>query len=112
MKQSVEYSIENETAVQPEIGVGQLDKLEEEEKTPEIASNDEEDVSEDVDFDEDAEDILEHAINAGLLSDDDREIFRRSIARIQSSRCVVERNLYCPRREQNNCPTKEKDTAI
>ena len=93
-KQAVEYSVENETAVQPEIGVGKLDKLEEEEKTPEdAASNDDGDVSEEEDFDENDEGILEHAINAGLLNDDDRKIFRRSIARIQStrsSRFVVE----------------------
>ena len=60
--------------------------MEEEEKTPEDASNDEGDVSEEEDFDENDEGILEHAINAGLLNDDDRKIFRRSIARIQSTR--------------------------
>ena len=60
--------------------------MEEEEKIPEDASNDEGDVSEEEDFDENDEGILEHAINAGLLNDDDRKIFRRSIARIQSTR--------------------------
>ena len=69
MKQPVEYSIENETAVQPEIGVGQLDRLEEEENTSEAASNYEVDMSEEEDFDEDDEGILEHAINAGLLNE-------------------------------------------
>ena len=68
--------------------------MEEEEKIPEDASNDEGDVSEEEDFDEDDESILEHAINAGLLNDDDREMFRESIERIQrttpSSRFVVE----------------------
>ena len=102
-------------AAQPEIGVGKLDRLEEEKKTPEAASNDEVDMSEEEEFDEDDEGILEHAINAGLLNDDDREMFRESIARIErtpSSRFVVEWILRCPRREQNNCPTKEKDTGI
>jgi hypothetical protein len=92
-KQSVEYSVENEAAAQPEIGVGKLDRLEEEKKTPEAASNDEVDMSEEEEFDEDDEGILEHAINAGLLNDDDREMFRESIARIErtpSSRFVVE----------------------
>ena len=92
MKQSVEYPVESEAAAQPEIGVGQLDRLDEEEKTPEDASNDEGDVS-DEDFDGGDEGILEHAINAGLLNDDDRKIFRESIARIEGtpgSRFVVE----------------------
>ena len=91
-KQSVQHSVENEAAAQPEIGVGQLDRLEEEENTPEDATDDEGDVL-DEDFDEDDEGILEHAINAGLLNDDDREMFRESIARIErtpSSRFVVE----------------------
>ena len=50
-------------------------------------------MSEEEEFDEDDEGILEHAINAGLLNDDDREMFRESIARIErtpSSRFVVE----------------------
>jgi len=65
-----------------ETGVGQLDKLEEEGKTPEAALNDEEDVSDEA-LDESDEGLLEHAINAGLLNDYDREIFRKSIARIE-----------------------------
>ena len=67
-KQSVQHSVENEAAAQPEIGVGQLDRLEEEENTPEDATDDEGDVL-DEDFDEDNEGILEHAINAGLLNE-------------------------------------------
>jgi hypothetical protein len=66
--------------------------LEEEENTPEDATDDEGDVL-DEDFDEDDEGILEHAINAGLLNDDDHEMFRESIARIErmsTSRFVVE----------------------
>jgi hypothetical protein len=68
--------------------------VEEEEKTPEDASNDEGDVSEEEDFNKDDEGILEHAINGVLLNDDDSEMFRESIKRIQrttpSSRFVVE----------------------
>ena len=91
-KQPIEYSVESETAAQLEIGVGQLDRpLEEKENTPEAASSGEEDESDD-DFDENDEGLLEHAINADLLNDDDRKIFRVSIARIQgtSSRFTVE----------------------
>ena len=91
-KQPVEYSVESETAAQLEIGVGQLDRpLEEKENTPEAASSGEEDESDD-DFDENDEGLLEHAINADLLNDDDRKNFRVSIARIQgtSSRFTVE----------------------
>ena len=92
-KQMVGSSVESEEAAQLEIGVGQLDRLEEEENTSEAASNYEVDMSEEEDFDEDDEGILEHAINAGLLNDDDREMFRESIERIErtpSSRFVVE----------------------
>jgi hypothetical protein len=93
-KQAVEYSVENEAAVQPEIGVVQiLDKLEEEEQTPEAASNDEGDVSEEEYFDEDDEGILEHAINASLLNDDDRKKIRRR----------------CPGREEENKTTAQED---
>jgi hypothetical protein len=83
-KQSVEYLVEREAAAQSEIGVGQLDKLEEEEKTPEAASNDERDVSEHEDFDKNDEGVLQHAINAGLINDDDRKNFSERIERIQS----------------------------
>jgi hypothetical protein len=109
-KQAVEYSIGSKEAAQLETGVGQLDKLEEEEekppeaalneegnvetgvgqldkleeegKTPEAALNEEGDVS-DEGLDESDEGLLEHAINAGLLNDYDRKIFRKSIARIE-----------------------------
>jgi hypothetical protein len=122
-KQAVEYSVENEAAVQPEIDVGKLDNLEEEEKTPEdVASNDEGNVSEEEDFDENDEGILEHAINAGLLNDDDRKKFRESIARIEGTPIVVADsswNEICIAQDenkttaqQNNCPTKEKNTGI
>jgi hypothetical protein len=84
-KPPVEYSVESEAAAQQEIGVGQLDdRLEEEGKTPEAASDGEGDES-DEDYDENDEGLLEHAINANILNDDDREIFRVSIARIQST---------------------------
>ena len=94
-KQSVEHSIENEATAQlEEIGVDQLDKLEEpEEKTPKDVANNEGDVLEDEDFDEDDEGLLEHAINASLLNDDNREIFHANIARIEgtpSTRVIVE----------------------
>ena len=78
-----QLSIRSKTRQLPEIGVGQLDKLEEEEKTPEDAANDEGDVSEEEDFDESDDGMLEHVINDDLLNDDDRRIFRKSIARIQ-----------------------------
>ena len=68
--------------------------MEEKEKTPEDTSNDKGDVSDEY-FDKDDEGILEHAINAGLLNDNDRQMFRESIERVQrtpiSSRVVVER---------------------
>ena len=83
-KPPVEYSVESEAAAQQEIGVGQLDRLEEEDKTPEAASDGEGDES-DEDYDENDDGLLEHAINADILNDDDREIFRVSIARIQST---------------------------
>ena len=86
----VEYSIGSKEAAQLETGVGQLEKLEEEEeKTPE--GNDEVNVSDEA-LDESDEGLLEHAINAGLLNDYDREAFRDSIARIEKrpSRFVVE----------------------
>jgi len=117
-KQTVEYSVESKEAAQLETGVGQLDKLEEEEKTPEAAINEEENVETGVGqldkleeeektpeaalndemnvtdeaLDESDEGLLEHAINAGLLNDYDREVFRDSIARIERrpSRFVVE----------------------
>jgi hypothetical protein len=91
-KQTAEYSVESKEAAQLETGVGQLDKLEEEEdKTPEAALNDEGNMSDEA-LDESDEGLLEYAINAGLLNDYDREIFRDSIARIQRrrSRYVVE----------------------
>ena len=86
-KQSVEYLVEREAAAQSEIGIGQLESLEEEEeeeeKTPEAASDDERDVLEEEGFDKNDEGVLQHAINAGLLNDDDSKIFRESIERIQ-----------------------------
>jgi hypothetical protein len=84
-KQPVERSVESEEAAQREIGVVQLDRLEEEEEyTPEAAAalNGEGDVSDEA-LDESDEGLLEHVITAGLLNDDDREIFRESIAKIQ-----------------------------
>ena len=91
-KQPVEYSVESEEASQLKIDdVGQVDRLEAEEKTPEGALNGEGGVSDEA-LDESNEGLLEHAMNAGLLNDDDRELFRGSIARIQrrTSRFVVE----------------------
>ena len=93
-KQPVERSIKSEEAPQREIGVVKLDRLEkEEENTPEAAAalNGEGDISDEA-LDESDEGLLEHAINAGLLNDYDREVFRDSIARIERrpSRFVVE----------------------
>ena len=112
-KQSVQHSVENEAAAQPEIGVGQLDRLEEEDKTPEAASDGEGDES-DEDYDENDEGLLEHAINADILNDDDREIFRVSIARIQStsSGFVVERNVRFAQEENQTTAQQDTDTSI
>ena len=58
-KQTVEHSVENEAAAQlEEIGVGQLDKLEEEEKTPEDTTNDGGDVPEEDDINENDKSLL------------------------------------------------------
>ena len=84
-KQPVEYSVEGQEASQLKIDVGQLNRLEAEEKTPEGALNGEGGVSVEA-LDESNEGLLEHAMNAGLLNDDDRELFRGTIARIQSRR--------------------------
>ena len=86
-KQMVEYSAEIEEAAQLEIGVGRLERLEEEGNTPEAEGN----LSDEA-LDESDEGLLEHAINAGLLNEDDRELFRESIAKIhgRTSRFVVE----------------------
>ena len=83
----VEYSAEIEEAAQLEIGVGRLERLEEEGNTPEAEGN----LSDEA-LDESDEGLLEHAINAGLLNEDDRELFRESIAKIhgRTSRFVVE----------------------
>ena len=62
--------------------VGQLDRFEEEEKPPEVASNGEGDVS-DENLGEIDEGLLEHAMYSDLLNDDDRELFPANIARIQ-----------------------------
>ena len=40
-------------------------------------------------LDEVEDGLLEHAMNSGLLNDDDREHFRTSIARIQLNRLVL-----------------------
>ena len=112
-KPPVEYSVESEAAAQQEIGVGQLDRLEEEDKTPEAASDGEGDES-DEDYDENDEGLLEHAINANILNDDDREIFRVSIARIQStsSGIVVERNVPFAQEENQTTAQQDTDTSI
>ena len=90
-KQPVECSINSEEAAQLDIGIGQLDRLEEEEKTPEAALDGEGNISDD-DLDDLDEGLLEHAVNSGLVNDDDCELFRASLARIQRrpSRFVVE----------------------
>ena len=81
-KQPTECSVNSEEAPQLESGVGQLDRFEEEEKPPEVASNGEGDVS-DEDLGEIDEGLLEHAMYSDLLNDDDRELFLARIARIQ-----------------------------
>ena len=80
---TVEWSVKSKEASQLDIGVGQLDRSEKEEsKTPEAVINGEGDVSEEA-LNESDEGLLEHAMNSGLLNDDDRIHFRKSIAIIQ-----------------------------
>ena len=81
-KQPAECSVNSEEAAQLESSVGQLDRFEEEEKPPEVASNGEGDVS-DENLGEIDEGLLEHAMYSDLLNDDDRELFPANIARIQ-----------------------------
>ena len=87
-KHTVKRSVKYKKAGQAEISVRQIDRLEEEEEqTPEADLNVEGGVSDEV-LDESDDCLLEHAMNAGLLNDDDREVFRQSIARIESRRLV------------------------
>jgi hypothetical protein len=117
-KRPFECSFNREKDAQLEIGVVQVERFEEEEKTPEAAlngednvpneatlnseanvpdeaalngegnvsdedaSNGEENLSDEV-LDESDEGLLEHAMNSGLLNDDDRERFHKSVERIQ-----------------------------
>ena len=81
-----------EEAAQLGIGGSRLGSVEEEEKAPEGALDGEGDVS-DAGLDKRNQGLLEHAMNSGLLNDDDLQLFRRSIERIQSTRPVFgERN--------------------
>jgi hypothetical protein len=80
---SEEDLVKREEAAQLGIGVGHLDRLEEEEKTPEYALNGKGDVSDEA-LDTSNDGLLEHAMSSGLLNEDDLEMFRRSIERIQS----------------------------
>ena len=58
-----------------------------EQQTPEADLNGEGEVLDEV-SDESDDCLLEHAMNAGLLNDDDREVYRQSIARIEIRRLV------------------------
>ena len=105
-KRPFESSFNREKAAQLEIGVVQVERIGEEEKTPEAALNGEDNVLDEANLngegnvsDEDAlnggenvsdevldesdEGLLEHAMNSGLLNDDDRERFHKSVERIQ-----------------------------
>ena len=61
--------------------------LPDEPRTPEADLNGEGEVLDEVSNESD-DCLLEHAMNAGLLNDDDREVFRQSMARIESRRLV------------------------
>ena len=82
-KQTVERSVDCKEAVQVEIGVGQIESLEDEKDTPDAAALDSEENVSDEALDEIDDSLLEHAMNSGLLNDDDRELFRASIEKIQ-----------------------------
>ena len=81
-KQPVELSVNNEEAPQLEIGADHLDRLEEEKKTLETTLDGEVNISNEA-LGEIDEGLLEHAMNFGLLNDDDLELFQSGIARIQ-----------------------------
>jgi hypothetical protein len=76
------YLAESGETFQLEIAAGQLDRSEEEESIPEAVLNGEGNASDEY-LDESDEGLLEHAMHSGLLNEDDCEIFRESIARIQ-----------------------------
>ena len=72
----------NEEAAQLEICADHLVRLEEEGKTPEAALDGEGNISNEA-LGKTDEGLLEHAMNSGLLNDDDLELYRAGIARIQ-----------------------------
>ena len=79
----VELSLKSKEACLVDISVSQLFRLEEDgSKIPEAIMNAAGDVSDEA-LDESDESLLEHAMNSGLLNDDDRVHYRQSIARIQ-----------------------------
>ena len=94
-KQPPEIPVTGEEADQLEIGVGKIErvqeeKVEEEEKhtleaTVNVAGNESDEAS-----GETYEGLLEHAMNTSILTDDDRELFRASIERIENRRLIVE----------------------
>ena len=111
-KQPVEGSVNSEEGDQLKISVGQLESLEEEENTLEAALNDDGHVKDDAAWGENDEGRLEHAMNAGLLNDDDRSMkgsreFRlRDLAHSSSDE-------ICDAREEDKTIAKEdKGTAI
>jgi hypothetical protein len=92
-KQPVEVPVTGEEVAQLEIGVGQIErreeeKVEEEEKEEHTteASVSGEGIESDEDLGEIDEGLLEHAMNTGIFNDDDREHFQASIERIQTTR--------------------------
>ena len=82
-KQIAERLGDCKEAVQVEIGVGQLESLKGEKDTPDAAGFDSEENVSDEALDEIDDSLLEHAMNSGLLNDDDRELFRASIEKMQ-----------------------------
>jgi hypothetical protein len=86
-KHAADCSGKREEADQAEMSVRQIDRLELEEQAPEANLNGEGEVLDEV-LDESDDCLLEHAMNAGLLNDDDCEVFRQNIARIESRKLV------------------------
>ena len=82
-KQPVESSVNNEEAVQLEIGADHLVRLEEEDKAPEATLNVEWNESDEA-LGKTDEGLLEHSMTSSLLNHDDLELFQSVIERIES----------------------------
>jgi len=87
-----EQPLESPVTGEEAVSVGRIERVEEEkveEHTSEAAVNDEGNESDEASGETD-EGLLEHAMNTGILTDDDRKLFRASIGRIERRRLVVE----------------------